>query len=145
MTSEDLKEYKNTQKWINEQLEKYGTQKELAESIKSTVYDGMPKAKNKPNYALEELMDSIDEMLEILNNKQKDLNKIIKQLIQMKDTPKPYRSLLTCLYVNGLSLEETSVEINYSYQKTSTMHKIALKEFDKLHKEEKWLKNVKTS
>lgn len=133
MTREDLKEYISTKRWIKNQLENYRSQLELLEGIKSKVYDGMPKAQNKPNYVIEELMDSINEMLQLFDDEQKKLNQIIKQLLQMKDTPKPYRSILTYLYVDGLSLEETSVQINYSYQKTSTMHNIALKEFDKLH------------
>lgn len=133
MTREDLKEYISTKRWIKNQLENYRSQLELLEGIKSKVYDGMPKAQNKPNYVIEELMDSINEMLQLFDDEQKKLNQIIKQLLQMKDTPKPYRSILTYLYVDGLSLEETSVQIHYSYQKTSTMHNIALKEFDKLH------------
>lgn len=133
MTREDLKEYISTKRWINNQLENYRSQLELLEGIKSKVYDGMPKAQNKPNYVIEDLMDSINEMLQLFDEEQKKLNEIIKQLLQMRDTPKPYRSILTYLYVDGLSLEETSVQIHYSYQKTSTMHNIALKEFDKLH------------
>ena len=134
MTSEDLKEYRNTANWIKGRLEFYTSQMELAKSIKSAVNDGMPRAKNKPNYVIEDLIDGLNEMLELFNEEQKKLKEIIKQLMQMKDTPKPYRSLLTCLYIDGLSLEETSVEINYSYQKTSSMRKFALREFDKLHK-----------
>ena len=134
MTREDLKEYKNTKKWVEDQLKNYQSELELIEGIKATVYDGMPKAQNKPNYAIEQLLDSINEMIQLFNEEQKRLNEIMKQLLQMKDNPKPYRSLLTYLYVDGLSLEETSVEINYSYNKTSSMHTIALKEFDKLDK-----------
>lgn len=134
MTREDLKEYKNTKKWVEDQLKNYQSELELIEGIKATVYDGMPKTQNKPNYAIEQLLDSINEMIQLFNEEQKRLNEIMKQLLQMKDNPKPYRSLLTYLYVDGLSLEETSVEINYSYNKTSSMHTIALKEFDKLDK-----------
>ena len=53
--------------------------------------------------------------------------------MKMKDEPKPYRSLLTYFYVDGLKLEETAMKINYSYQKTSTMKNIALKKFDELN------------
>ena len=53
--------------------------------------------------------------------------------MRMKDEPKPYRSLLTYFYIDGLSLEETSIKINYSYQKTSTMKNIALNKFDELN------------
>ena len=76
----------------------------------------MPKAQNKPSDAFEKLLDCYDEILEKLYLQQEEQNKIIGKLMEMKDEPKPYRSLLTYYYIDGLSLEETSVKINYSYQ-----------------------------
>ena len=93
----------------------------------------MPKAKNKVNDSFENLLDCYNEILDKLYLLQKEQNKIIDQLMKMKDEPKPYRSLLTYFYIDGLSLEETSIKINYSYQKTSTMKNIALNKFDELN------------
>ena len=93
----------------------------------------MPKAKNKINDSFEKLLDCYNEILDKLYLQQKEQNKIIEQLMRMKDEPKPYRSLLTYFYIDGLSLEETSIKINYSYQKTSTMKNIALNKFDELN------------
>lgn len=56
MNREDLKNYKYNQIWIKRQLDKYQEQKTMVYSISQNL-DGMPKAKNKPNYGLENLMD----------------------------------------------------------------------------------------
>lgn len=133
MTREDLEGYRNNQKWINNTIRRYKEQRELAYSIVSPCIDGMPKAKDKPNDSFEKLMDCYNEILDILYLQQVEQDKIIKQLMKMKDEPKPYRSLLTYFYVDGLKLEETAIKINYSYQKTSTMKNIALKKFDELN------------
>ncbi len=133
MTQENLVSYRRNQKWINDAILRYKEQKELAYSISSPNLDGMPKAKNKINDSFEKLLDCYNEILDKLYLQQKEQNKIIEQLMRMKDEPKPYRSLLTYFYIDGLSLEETSIKINYSYQKTSTMKNIALNKFDELN------------
>lgn len=142
MNREDLISYRKNQQWINDAIERYKKQKELAYSISSVVLDGMPKAKNKSSDSFEKLLDCYDDILEKLYLQQKEQNKIMDKLMEMKDEPKPYRSLLTYYYIDGLSLEETSVKINYSYQKTSTMKNIALNKFDEICN---WLNLVKTS
>lgn len=134
MTRDDLISYRRNQQWINDAIKRYKAQKELAYSISSPSLDGMPKAQNKPSDSFEKLLDCYDEILEKLYLQQEEQNKIITKLMEMKDEPKPYRSLLTYYYVDGLSLEETSIKINYSYQKTSTMKNIALNKFDELCK-----------
>jgi hypothetical protein len=132
MNRENLISYRKNQQWINDAIERYKKQKELAYSISSVVLDGMPKAKNKSSDSFEKLLDCYDDILEKLYLKQREQNKIMNKLMEMKDEPKPYRSLLTYFYIDGLSLEETSVKINYSYQKTSSMRKIALDKFDEI-------------
>ncbi len=132
MNREDLIGYRNNKKWFDEEIRRYREQKELAYSISSPIADGMPKATNKYNESFEKLMDCYNEILSKLCTQQKEQNRIIENLMKMKDEPKPYRSLLTYYYIDGLSLEETSVKINYSYQKTSSMRKIALDKFDEI-------------
>lgn len=133
MTQEKLVSYRRNQEWINNAIERYKKQKELAYSISSPNLDGMPKATNKINDSFEKLLDCYNEILDKLYLQQKEQNEIIEQLMKMKDEPKPYRSILTYFYIDGLSLEETSIKINYSYQKTSTMKNIALNKFDELN------------
>ncbi len=132
MNREDLIGYRNNKKWFDEEIRRYREQKELAYSISSPIADGMPKSTNNYNESFEKLMDCYNEILYKLCNQQKEQNKIIENLMKMKDEPKPYRSLLTYYYIDGLSLEETSVKINYSYQKTSSMRKMALDKFDEI-------------
>ena len=141
MNKEDLIQYRSNKKWIEDEIKRYKQQKELAYSISSPIINGMPKANSKYNESFEKLMDCYNEILELLYNLQREQNKITCILIQMRDNPKPYRSLLTYYYVDGLSLEETSVKINYSYQKTSTMKKIALDKFDEICQNAKVVKN----
>lgn len=130
MTRKDLKDYRYNQEWINNQLERYKEQRTIVENITQNL-DGMPKAQNKPNYALEELMDKYNEIINILNKDQEKQNLILKQLRLVEE---PYRTILTNKYIEGMSLEEISVEIHYSYDRTCKMHGIALNMFDDIEK-----------
>ena len=89
----------------------------------------MPKAKNKPNYSLENLMDQYDKILEILEKDQGKQNEIILQIRRLEE---PYKTILTDKYILGMSLEEISVEIGYAYENVCRMHGTALNKFDDL-------------
>lgn len=128
MNREDLKNYKYNQNWIKRQLEKYEEQKAIVYNISQNL-DGMPKAKNKPNYSLENLMDQYDKILEILEKDQEKQNEIILQIRRLEE---PYRTILTDKYILGMSLEEISVEIGYAYENVCRMHGTALNKFDNL-------------
>lgn len=130
MNRDDLKNYRYNKNWIKRQLEKYEEQKSFIYNISQNL-DGMPKAKNKTNYGLENLMDQYDKILKILEEDQNKQNEI---LLQVRKVNEPYRTILTDKYILGMSLEEISIEINYSYDRTCKMHGIALNEFDKLDK-----------
>ena len=128
MTREDLKNYKYNQIWIKRQLDKYQEQKTMVYSISQNL-DGMPKAKNKPNYGLENLMDQYNKILEILEKDQEKQNEIILQIRRLEE---PYRTILTDKYILGMSLEEISVEVGYAYENVCRMHGTALNKFDDL-------------
>lgn len=128
MNREDLKNYKYNQNWIKRQLEKYEEQKAIVYNISQNL-DGMPKAKNKPNYSLENLMDQYDKILEILEKDQEKQNEIILQIRRLEE---PYKTILTDKYILGMSLEEISVEIGYAYENVCRMHGTALNKFDDL-------------
>lgn len=129
MTRENLKTYKYSQKWINEQLQRYEEQRTMVMNI-SQKLDGMPKAQNKTSYALEELIDQYNELINILKQDQEKQNEILKQLRLVEE---PYRTILTEKYINDRSLEEISVIIHYSYDRTCKMHGTALIRFDELN------------
>lgn len=130
MTREDLKNYKYSQEWVKSQLEKYQEQRTKVLNITQNI-DGMPKAQNKENYGLEKLMDSYDEIIDILNNEQEKLNMIIKQMNYLEPL---HKSILSKRYIEGKNLETISTEIGYSYNKTCSFNGHALDEFDKLDK-----------
>lgn len=128
MNREDLKNYKYSQKWIKRQLEKYEEQRSTVLNISKAI-DGMPHAKNKPNYSLENLIDKYDEILEILKKDQEKQNEILMQIRKLEE---PYRTILTDKYILGMSLEEISVDVGYAYENICRMHGTALNKFDKL-------------
>lgn len=128
MNREDLKSYKYSQKWIKRQLEKYEEQRTMVLNITKAI-DGMPHAKNKPNYSVENLLDKYDEILEILKQDQEKQNQILTQIRKLEE---PYRTILTDKYILGMSLEEISVDVGYAYENICRMHGTALNKFDKL-------------
>lgn len=128
MNREDLKSYKYSQKWIKRQLEKYEEQRTMVLNITKAI-DGMPHAKDKPNYSVENLLDKYDEILEILKQDQEKQNQILMQIRKLEE---PYRTILTDKYILGMSLEEISVDVGYAYENICRMHGTALNKFDKL-------------
>ena len=130
MNRQDLKNYIYSKKWIEKQLENYKEQRGLAESLTQN-FDGMPKAKNKTSYKLEELMDKYNDIIDILIKDQEKQNEII---LQLREVEQPYRNILQNKYVLGKSLEEIAVEIGYSYDRTCKMHGTALDKFDDIEK-----------
>lgn len=133
MTREDLKKYKGNKLWIDEQIELYKEMKQRAEDLQAVVLDGMPKAQNKPNYAIENLIDKYDFILEILAKDQEKLNNII---LQLKEVEEPYRTILTKYYVQGKTLVKVADEMNYNYEYVKRMNGIALNKFDELNKKD---------
>lgn len=130
MNREDLKDYKYSQKWVKEQLERYEEQRSIVTNITQNL-NGMPKAQNKPNYALEKLLDQYNYIIELLSKDQEKQNKILERIMLVKE---PYRTILTDKYIKNMSLEEISIDIHYSYDRTCKMHGTALNLFDELDK-----------
>ena len=140
MNREDLKKYKYNQKWIKRQLERYQEQLSTVMNISASL-NGMPKAKNKPNYALEELMDKYNEIINILKKDQEKQNEILMHIHKIDE---PYRTVLTDKYILEMSLEEISVDIGYAYENVCRMHGTALNMFDDIHNEKSSV-NIKTN
>lgn len=130
MTREDLKNYRYNQQWVEEQMNKYEEMRERCYKLSQSL-DGMPKAQNKANYALENLIDKFDELIEIIKEDQRKQIEIIKQLHKLEPL---YRDVLYYRYIDNLGLEEISTRINYDYYNTCKFHGIALNKFDELNK-----------
>lgn len=130
MNREDLKNYINNQKWINRRLEKYIEQRTMVYNITQKL-DGMPKAHNKTNYLLENLMDKYNELIQILIDDQVKQNEII---LILKDMQSKYRDILTYKYIDGMSLQQIADDIPMAYDNVCRLHGEALNEFDKICK-----------
>lgn len=130
MTREDLKQLKYSIEWVNSQIDKYKEQRELVFNISQTL-DGLPKAQNKPNYALENLIDKYNELLNILAKEQKKINNTIEQLGKLEPI---YRIILHKRYIEGKSFENIALEMKYDYYYVCRLHGKALIYFDKLDK-----------
>lgn len=130
MNRDDLKQYRYSQKWIKGQIELYQEQKSLAMNITQNL-DGMPKAQNKPNYKLEELMDKYNEIIDLLIKDQEKQNQIV---LQLRDMEQPYRNILYDKYILGKSLETIASEMPRAYENVCRMHGTALNMFDNLDK-----------
>jgi hypothetical protein len=129
MNREDLKNYIRNKQWVDKQKDKYEELRNEAENLKSVVIDGLPKAKNKTSYHLEQLLDSINELIDIIATEEIKCVNVIKTLNQLNPTS---RDILYDIYVQGMSLEETSTDVHYSYYETCRRHGLALNEFDKI-------------
>ena len=137
MTRDDLKGLKYSQEWVTKQIEKYEEQRTMVMNISQNL-DGMPKAQNKPNYALENLLDQYNELLNILAEEQRKINKIIVQINQLSPI---HKTIITKRYIEGKSFETIASEIGYDYYNTCKLHGKALNEFDKLTKKDQDLPN----
>lgn len=130
MTREDLKNYRHSKEWVDEQLEDYNERIERVISLSQNL-NGLPKAKGKPNYELEKIIDDFKEILEMVHQEQEKLSKILKQLNLLKPL---HKNILYKRYIEGKKLEQISTEIGYSYNRTCAFNGYALNEFDKLDK-----------
>ena len=137
MTREDLKGLKYSQEWVARQIEKYEEQRTIVMNISQNIY-GMPKAQNKPNYALENLLDQYNELLNILADEQKKINEIIIEINQLSPL---HKIIITKRYIEGKNFETIASEIGYDYYNTCKLHGKALNEFDKLTKKRQDLPN----
>ena len=108
---EELKNFRFSQEWIKSQLLKYEELREQAYSLKSPNFDGMPKALYKVNYFLEELMDKYTELIDMLVEKQKQLNKVIIALETLEPIQK---TILSDRYIIGLRAYQIARKRNYS-------------------------------
>ena len=130
MTREDLINYNDNQKWVEEQLEDYNYRIERVMNL-TQIITGMPKASGKPNYELEKVIDEFKDTLELIKEEQAKQNKILEQLNELKPL---YKRILTKRYVEGKKLEQVALEVNYNYYTTCRFNGYALNEFDKLDK-----------
>lgn len=139
MTSADLKRYRGLKTIFEYKKGSLEERRCRAEDIKAVQLDGLPHAKNKENYTLEEFMDycEAEEVRELikLNIVLKDTEQQIQELSDSK-----YIDILQKHYIEGKTLKQTAIEMNRDESKVRYYNGIALKEYNKIgnKKNEKW-------
>lgn len=130
MTREDLKDYKNNQIWIKEQMEYIEGQRETINRLNSILSD-MPKGSRKvydteaENIA--KLEDCFNELTSIIVREEQKQKKIV-DIVNNMDYP--YKNILFKVYIRGKTLVTTASEMGYDYKYMCKIHGIALNEFD---------------
>ena len=72
------------------------------------------------------LLDLISEHIEIMADEELNLVTITKKIKQVEQ---PYRNILELRFVEGLKIEEVSVELNKTYRYTKTLIKESIKKY----------------
>lgn len=134
MNREDLKRYKNKQQWIKDQINYIETQKETVNRLNSILSD-MPRTSRNVNDKeaenISKLIDSFDEMMQIIIQEEEKQKKIVEQINKVEF---PYRNILFKVYIQGKSLVTVACEMNYDYKHMCYKHGIALNKFEELDK-----------
>lgn len=136
MNRNDLKNYKHTEEWIKgriEYIEQYKSNINRLNSILSDMPKGSKEVQDSEAEKIAELLDSVDELLEKVKEKNKQQMKILQQL---EKVGQPYRNILDKCYIQNKNLVVVSAEMNYSYERMKHMHRIALIKFDEVEERE---------
>lgn len=134
MNRKDLKNYKNNQEWIKEQMEYIEQQKELVSKLTATLSDipmGGKTVQDSMAEKLAKLMDNFNELLDKIL-KEQEQQKVI--LLKLNELEQPYKLILTKMYIEGKRLIKVADEMNYNYEYMKRMHGIALNKFDEVTK-----------
>ena len=133
MTRQDLFNYKYLKIRLNKYRDQYKEKFSAITNITSKL-DGLPKAHNKPNYTLEEFIDSSNELIKLYNEETKKEKDLFEQLKRLEN--ERYRTVLYLRYIvyplEKNPLEMTASDMHYSYNEVCKFNGEALNEFDKL-------------
>lgn len=95
----------------------------------TTVLSGLPKGSpenDKTSKNIAKLLDLISEHIEIMQEEEENLIKITKKIKQVEQ---PYRNILELRFIEGLKVEEVSVEIEKAYRYTKSLIKKSIKKY----------------
>ena len=98
----------------------------------TTVLSDMPKGtpdNDKMAKNIDRLLELISEHIEIMQEEEENLIRITNKI---KMVEQPYKNILELRFVEGMKVEEVSVEIDKAYRYTKTLIKKAIKEYAKL-------------
>lgn len=95
----------------------------------TTILSDMPKAtpdNDKMTKNISRLLDLIKEHIEIMQEEEENLIRITKKI---REVEQPFRNILELRFVEGLKVEEVSVEIDKAYRYTKSLIKNAIKKY----------------
>lgn len=95
----------------------------------TTVLSGLPKGSpenDKTSKNIAKLLDLISEHVEIMADEELNLITITKKI---KKVEQPYRNILELRFVEGLKIEEVSVELDRDYRYTKKLIKKSIQKY----------------
>lgn len=135
MTKERLRTYRDLRRELKQIEQKVEAMESALYSPKAQRLTGMPAAPASGGNAVEDLAAKHLELLGHYKKKKEELAEEQLAIEQAIDSlPYKERTLLRLYYVDGLTWEEVSVAMCYSWRQTHNIHGRAL---EKLKKEEK--------
>lgn len=111
-----------------EQIEETKTKLTKTTTILSDMPKGTPD-NDKMSKNIARLLDLIKEHIEIMEEEEENLVRITKKIKQVEQ---PYRNILELRFVEGLKIEEVSVELDKTYRYTKTLIKKAIKKYSEI-------------
>lgn len=131
MTSADLKRYRGLKTIFEYKKGNLEEKRIRAEEIKAVQLDGLPHAKNKENYTLEEFMDYCEtEQVKELMKLDKILRETENQIQELEESK--YINILQKHYIEGKSLKTIAMEMDREYSRLRKENGIALMKYDKI-------------
>ena len=95
----------------------------------TTVLSDLPKGSpdnDKMGKNIARLLDLINEHISIMKEEEENLIRITNKI---KKVEQPHRNILELRFVEGMKIEEVSVEIDKTYRYTKTLIKKAIKKY----------------
>ena len=108
-----------------EQIEEVKTKLTKTTTILSDMPKGTPD-NDKMSKNIARLLDLISEHIEIMQEEEENLIRITKKI---REVEQPFRNILELRFVEGLKVEEVSVEIDKAYRYTKSLIKNAIKKY----------------
>ena len=110
------------------QIEEIKTKLTKTTTVLSDIPVGTPD-NDKMAKNITRLLELISEHIEIMQKEEENLIRITNKI---KMVEQPYKNILELRFVEGMKVEEVSVEIDKAYRYTKTLIKKAIKKYAKL-------------
>lgn len=108
-----------------EQIEEVKTKLTKTTTILSDMPKGTPD-NDKMSKNIARLLDLISEHIEIMQEEEENLIRITKKI---REVEQPFRNILELRFVEGLKVEEVSVELNRDYRYTKRLIRKSIQKY----------------